>query len=318
MAEIVHRLLEEFERASGHLDAATRTALRNEISCHLAASIQARMEIGSPPEAAEREAVAAFGDVREIVSRIDEQVRASHTSRRLVWLSVGFFAWCAAMSSDMVVGSNETVIKVFGSALILSLVSLWVLAGVATVRHPKWRLRPHLALFAALVPLMAFNTAQHYVSTPSGAVHMRNNLEAPLRAVERGIAQQREMLSSIDRWLAEPAKSRLGWLPKGFEGRGNWRRWSEGDAAFREQFSRSVTLRRSEIVDGLGRLERSREEIRAAGEEPVWREMPRQIPYALGAAAFLVAAWMLPHALVVLIAAVAGRMRRTWRRLRSA
>lgn len=84
---LLTELADEAQRSLPHVEA---TALVAEARDHLEDDVQARLELGATPEEAERQAVAAFGEVRAVAGTIVQRVEGRLKSARVGWLG-GFY-----------------------------------------------------------------------------------------------------------------------------------------------------------------------------------------------------------------------------------
>lgn len=158
MLNRVSDLLHAVDREARVLDVAEARALRNEIEGHLDAAIMARLELGATPEEAEREAVAAFGDVRRIV-------RALRPDEGLRWFDRHFFVrvglgWLSLFAAGLLgawfFAAISGVVNVIVLVLALALVALVV---VESLRARRVQLLPVLALFPVFALLGAIGQA---------------------------------------------------------------------------------------------------------------------------------------------------------------
>lgn len=158
MLKRVSDLLHSVERESRVLDAAEARALRNEIEGHLDAAIMARLEMGATPEEAEREAVAAFGDVRHIV-------RAMRPPQTAFWFDRRFFAvvglgWLALYAAGYLGGRFFAAFSGTVNLVVIGLTIALVVTVVGmSLRARRVQLLPVVALFPLFTVLGAMGQA---------------------------------------------------------------------------------------------------------------------------------------------------------------
>jgi hypothetical protein len=204
----VSDLLHLVDRESRVLDAAEARALRNEIEGHLDAAIMARLEMGATPEEAEREAVAAFGDVRRIV-------RAMRPSEAYTWFDRRFFisvglGWLALVAAGFLGAiffaefSGLVNFVVIGLSLSLTALVVW-----ESVRARKVQFLPILVLFPLFSVLGAIGQAASFLpynaQTGEFAVSRRflesqaQELHHKISATEEAIARHKRFREAFDR-----------------------------------------------------------------------------------------------------------------------
>jgi hypothetical protein len=123
------------------LDPAVARALHDEVAVHLDAAIQARMELGESPEEAERNAVAAFGDVRDVTRQIGDEARIDpRAQRHHLAAFVGFFAaFSLALTGSWTGVIPDVSSTLFFLAASFALVPLLVVSAYRA-RRPRWGL----------------------------------------------------------------------------------------------------------------------------------------------------------------------------------
>jgi hypothetical protein len=143
-------MLRTLERSARRLDPAVARALHDEIAAHLDAAIQARMELGESPEEAERNAVAAFGDVRGVARQIADEARIdARAQRHHLAAFVGFFAAFAIALAGSWTGAMPDV-----WSTVLFVVASFVLVPALVVAAYRAR-RPRWGLMLLLYPVVS-------------------------------------------------------------------------------------------------------------------------------------------------------------------
>lgn len=149
--------MQTVDRESRCLGSTEARALRDEIEGHLDAAIAARLELGASPEEAEREAVAAFGDVRAIVRAIRPPGPESWFDRRFFRRVCG--GWILVTLTGYV-GWHFLPFLLPVTSVVLTLMGLVFLMVIReSVRARRVQALPVLAMFPIFVILGAVGQA---------------------------------------------------------------------------------------------------------------------------------------------------------------
>jgi hypothetical protein len=122
--------------ANGRIDSTQLEEVTEEVRAHLDAGIQARLELGLTPEAAEEEVVRGFGDPVKVI----DDLAPLHPSRKGFaldrGLTIAFLVSSGALSIFIAVGGDEGMSNTAGFVYL----ALWI-ASLALVAKMSWQAR---------------------------------------------------------------------------------------------------------------------------------------------------------------------------------
>jgi hypothetical protein len=262
----------------------------------LDAAIEARVELGTPPEQAEREAVEAFGKPKALIQRLSDVHRPKRAMVDGPFTAVAVV--CTAFQLWMMSARSlpNYVLLVWLAMLVVFLIQSW-----------RVRRLQILVFSALLVPLLCVVTVAQsftYVTLPLEPPDRAER--ANLRALEveslKNLERNRRFLAQIEegyqRYVAgEPiAPGRTGF---GSGDAPNFHTITDLEAAG-ERWARALPAMRRLIGTTQADQSKRIELVRLARSQPWWFQIPGEVLPAAAVVFGVSLYWFIPHALAVL------------------
>jgi|GEM_PF-4398964 len=304
----IERFFHEFDGCARSLQPLDREALRHELATHLESSVRARVELGTPLDVAENEAVEAVGPVAPMVSRVAAVHRTTSRTHRPFGIAL-LFATVGGIGSMMVGGSVPTWL------------TIWLLSGIAAIVLTSWSARRVQWRSLGLAFLTAFLIST-LIGVPTRSVSLADGLVgidrdhaptflASLRASTRTVVSQN---GSLDRALARYQRHGGTLVPRNLVP-------ESGELGFKLARSAEEARRTYAAIAEASdeRAAHSREALAALKlaesriAQPAWQEIPRGIDQAFLWTLSLAVYTVSIHAVVIFIRWVVDEVRRQWR-----